>query len=404
MDSFRVRADGHYVAINERRIFDGVAGIACSVRGHNPADYVEALEKSEEDCRQEVAERLLELTGLEHHVPAVSGATAVENALRLGLTSAFPRDYVLAFKGGFGGKTLLSLTGTANSSYKEHLDPLYDKVVYLDPWAPSILGDLETAFKTYPVGVVQLELIQAVGGIRPMPEAVVRWLDQNRRKHGYLLFVDEVQTGMYRTGSFTRSEQVRIAPDLLTLGKGTSDMMFPFALTLYSSAIQRRLDEIRPGLPHELRMRYDYEFGYRTVRATLERAQESDLAVRVAQSAELFARLLQENLGNCKSVREVRVHGLLIAIEIDKSRWPERWFTTRIPLLYALAMMRSKEFPLIMGYCQYEPNVLKFTPPLSTTEEEIHRACSTIARVLKRPFYRLLPPALWTIIRSKIWR
>ena len=59
------------------------------------------------------------------------------------------------------------------------------------------------------------------------------------------LFVDEVQTGMFRTGPFVRSREMGLAPDLLTIGKGTSDMMFPFALTLHSGEVQQRLDQVR---------------------------------------------------------------------------------------------------------------------------------------------------------------
>jgi acetylornithine/succinyldiaminopimelate/putrescine aminotransferase len=68
---------------------------------------------------------LRDLTGLPHLVPAVSGASAVEHALQLGLVAQHPKNYVLAFTGGFGGKTLLALTGTAKSTYKRRIDPLY---------------------------------------------------------------------------------------------------------------------------------------------------------------------------------------------------------------------------------------------------------------------------------------
>jgi acetylornithine/succinyldiaminopimelate/putrescine aminotransferase len=387
-DTPGLHAAGHYIVAGDRKIFDGVAGIACSMRGHNPPSYLQELEKLDEceDCRQAVTQQLADLTGLQHLVPAVSGATAVENALRLGLAAQSPKSYVVAFKGGFGGKTLLSLTGTAEETYKEHLDPLYEKVIYIDPFSPSVLQDLESTLTALPVAIVQLELIQAVGGVRSIPADVIDWLAEHRTVLGYLLFIDEVQTGMYRTGPFTMSKGMGIKPDLLTLGKGTSDMMFPFALTMYSTTIQQRLDEMQPQLVESIDENYDYEFGFRTVLSTLQRAQREELSARVAAAGELFGKLLGESLATVKIVRDVRVHGLLIAIELDGSRWPQRLIGKRFPLFYLLALVQDKAFPLLMGYCQYEPGVLKLTPPLTITTDEIHQVCSTIARVLRRPF------------------
>jgi hypothetical protein len=122
-DNHRVRAAGHYIDVDGRKVFDGVAGVACSIRGHNPERYVEEMESLGDEARARVSVRLKELTGLAHVVPAVSGANAVENALRLGLVAQYPKRYVLALKNGFGGKTLLALTGTAHDSYKSHIVP-----------------------------------------------------------------------------------------------------------------------------------------------------------------------------------------------------------------------------------------------------------------------------------------
>ena len=409
LDTLDVHAAGHYVIAKGRRTFDGVGGVACSVRGHNPENYVAELADLQHvsDYHGAVAERLRELTGLECLLPAVSGASAVEIALRIGLVSQHPKKYVLALKGGFGGKTLLALTGTARESYKKHLGPLYENVLYIDPFAESALQDLDDALEQYPIGIVQIELIQAVGGIRPVPENVVRHLESRRRERGYLLFVDEVQTGMYRTGPFTLSEKMGIAPDLLTIGKGTSDMMCPFAITLYSAAIRERLEAILPDLQQSLRRRGDYEFGYKTLLNTLTRTEKSGLSQRVSESGDLFAKLLSDRLSSCKAVRNVRVFGLLIAIELDANGWLQRLLKGMAPSLYIYDLLRHPSFPVFMGYCQYEPTVLKFTPPLSITRAEIEQVSDTIAATLHTPFYRLLPPVLGalaaTYVRDK-WK
>jgi acetylornithine/succinyldiaminopimelate/putrescine aminotransferase len=406
-DTPDVRAEGAFVVAAGCKVFDGVSGVACSVRGHNPPTYAEDMEglAGDPDPEAEVASRLRELTGLECLLPAVSGATAVENALKLALVAQFPRRHVLALKSGFGGKTLFALTGTWGASYKERLDPLYPDVLYVDPFAPDATAQIEAVLDEHPVAVVQAELVQGVGGVRRVPEEVVRFLEAGRRRWGYLLLIDEVQTGMYRTGPFTLSGAMGLNPDLLVIGKGTSDMMFPFALLLYSAAVREKLERAGSDLPAQVRRRYGYEMGYRTVLNVLRRAEKTGLSERVAASGEQVARLLGEGLAGCRAVREVRVYGLLIGIELDARRWPRRWFRKRLFWFYLFNMLRHPVYPVLVGFCQYEPNVLKITPPLTADPEELRQACATIIEVLRRPFHRLLAGVLGGLLRSMgFWR
>jgi acetylornithine/succinyldiaminopimelate/putrescine aminotransferase len=330
----------------------------------------------------------------------VSGATAVENALKIALAVQYPRRHVLVLKSGFGGKTLLALTGTANPTYKENIDPLYPHVLYVDPFAEDAESRIDAILREHPVAVVQVELIQAVGGVRRVPERVIRHLAARRQAGGYLLMVDEIQTGMYRTGPFTLSTEMGLSPDLLLLGKGTSDMMFPFALLLHTAAIRERLTRAGSDLPDAIRTRYGYEFGYRTVCNVLRHAEKKSLPARVADAGELFARLLHEGLDSCKAVREVRVFGLLIGIELNAARWPQRWFRKRLYSLYLFSMLRHRRYPVLVGFCQYEPNVLKITPALTVAPQEIREVCATITEVIKRPFHRLLAGIAGGLLRS----
>ena len=166
-DAEEVAAASHYVRVGIRSYFDGIGGVACSLRGHNPGSWVSEINAldSVPDCRAEVSARLQQLTGLQHHVPAVSGGSAVEHALKLALIAQHPRSYVITLKGGFGGKTLLALTGTAKDSYRKGLDPLYPDILYVDPFAKNAVEQLSGLLKNYAVGVIQLELIQGVGGV-----------------------------------------------------------------------------------------------------------------------------------------------------------------------------------------------------------------------------------------------
>lgn len=398
------RAAGAFVYVGGRQIFDGVSGVACSVRGHNPAAYLDEIERLGDaaHCQAELAARLRDLTGLPCVLAAVSGGSAVENALKLALVAQYPRRHVLALKSGFGGKTLFALTGTARAAYKEHVGPLYPDVTYIDPFAPDALARIDAVIDRHEVAVVQMELIQGVGGVRQVPQAVVHHLTASRQRGGYLLLIDEVQTGMYRTGPFTASAAAGLTPDLLVVGKGVSDMMFPFALLLYSAAVQDSLDRAGSDLPQAVRARYGYEFGYKTALNVLRQAEALRLPARVAESAGLFAKLLGDGLAGCQAVREVRVYGLLIGIELAADRGPRRWVKRRLFWFYLLAMLRHRRYPVLVGFCQYEPNVLKITPPLTAGEADIRAACATIVEVLRRPFHRLAAAVLGNLARVKL--
>lgn len=388
----RIEAAGHYYAARGQRVFDGVAGVACSVRGHNPPGFVDECRELGPSgaCRAELRERLEALTGLPRWIPAVSGASAVEHALRIGLTAQSPRDWVLALRGGFGGKTLFALAGTWKPSLKRGLDPLYPHVVYVDAFAPDAVTAVRRAFDAYPIGIAQFELIQGVGGVRETPVPVLRTLEEMREQHGCLLSVDEVQTGMFRTGPFLRATTVGVRPDLLTLGKGASDMIFPFALTLVSRAVEQRLRERGSSILDDLTTRCDYEMGVRSVLGTLRRAADANLEAQVTRQANRLAERLHQRLLGKSGVRAVRCFGLLIGIELETSGLARRLLARRVPQLYLLELLREHRFPLLVGFCQYEPHVLKLTPPLSITDAEIDDASRTLAEVLTRSLPRVL--------------
>lgn len=401
-DSEDVTASGHYVHAGERQLFDGVGGVACSLRGHNPVTWCRELELlSGRDCRRESGNLLAELTGLPNVVPAVSGASAVETALRLALVAAWPRQQVVVLRGGFAGKTLLALTGTEKPWYRQHLQPLYPHVTWIDPFAPDAARQLENKVAEHPTAVVQLELIQGVGGVREVPGPLLERIESLRQERGFLVFVDEIQTGVFRTGPFVRSSHTPLRPDLITLGKGVSDMMFPFALTLYSEEVARMLRDHDSHLAEQLRESFTHETAWRCLLNVLQRSAAENTAARVNAAGRELRNCLEDELNGLPLVRQTRVFGLLAGIELSTDqRWLQR-LGLKLPQLYLLRMLQHYEFPLMMGFCQYQPNVLKFTPPLTITPEETRSAVRTIGEALRTSTGRLLATGLWAALQAR---
>jgi acetylornithine/succinyldiaminopimelate/putrescine aminotransferase len=305
----------------------------------------------------------------------------------------------VAFQGGFGGKTLLALSGTAKGFYRQNIDPLYANVVYLDPFADDAASRVQQLAEEAPIALMQLELIQGVGGVREIPESLLRSIEEVRQRTGAFLFVDEIQTGMFRTGPFVRTSGKPIQPDLLTIGKGISDMMFPFALTLYSDRIDYLLKARQSTLASDLHNQYSYELGYRALLNTLRRAEHEDVSLQVARAGQRFQEELARQLKGVSLVREVRCYGLLIGIELNCRKSLMQRAGLNAAQLYLLQMMNHSRCPVLMGFCQYEPHILKFTPPLTVTEEEVVSVCRTIADTLKASTIGMLRTAI-----SALWR
>jgi len=402
-DQDDVTASGHYVRVGNKWIFDGVGGVACSLRGHNPTDWAKEIRELDlvEDIRGVVQQRLADLTGLPHHVPAVSGAASVEHAIKLALTAHPSASRIVAFQGGFGGKTLLALSGTAKGFYRQNIDPLYSNVVYLDPFADDAAIRLQQLAEQAPIAVMQLELIQGVGGVREIPETLLTSLEEVRQRTGAFLFVDEIQTGMFRTGPFVRSSGKPFQPDLLTIGKGVSDMMFPFALTLYSDRIEAGLKARQSTLAADLQNKYSFELGYRALLNTLQRAERENVSLQVAKAGQRFQEELARQFKGVSLVRDVRCYGLLIGIELNCRNSIIQRVGLNAAQLYLLQMMNHPRCPVLMGFCQYEPHILKFTPPLTVTEEEVVSVCRTIAETLKAATIRMLFTAISALWRSR---
>ncbi len=397
-----VTVHGHYVNAGPRRLFDGIGGVACSLRGHNPESWPAELRRLPENgVRNELARRLLTLTGLPHHVPAVSGAGAIEAALKMALTVQFPRTHVILMRGGYAGKTLLALTGTERSTYREGLGPLYPHRICIDPFAADACQQLQMAVRSCPVAAIQLELIQGVGGVRAIPADVLQAAAHAAETDGISLIVDEIQTGMHRTGPFIRTSQTPLKPDFIVLGKGTSDMLFPFSLTLYSGRVHERLQQLGNCLPERLQQQYGYETGYRAVLNTLRRWEKQPVQTHVETAGTQYAEQLRRLLPTHPRVTDVRAFGLLIGIELNV----RQTLTARLGLkpaqLYLLQMMQHRDFPLLMGYCQYEPHILKFTPPLTVTPDEIRNSVKTIGDTLSVSQTRLLGCGLQFLLRAR---
>ncbi len=323
------------------------------------ADQASTLMTSPElgynDKRAQLLAKLAEVTpaGLGRFFLCNSGTEANEAAIKFARLATGRHKFVATMRG-FHGRTLGSLAATHNKKYREPFKPLIANFAHV-PF--NNIAKFEAVVNDETAAVI-LEPVQGEGGVRvgsPQYFTAVRELCD---KHGALLIVDEVQTGMGRTGTLFASDQLGIQPDIIALGKALAGGV-PMGATGITQAVA---DVLKPGL-------HGSTFGGNPLACAASLATfeiiESEGLVENAQEMGVY---FQERLSEINSplIRDVRGIGLMIGVEM-------RMRVT--PILQAL--MERGFMVLNAG-----GTVLRFLPPLTVTQVEIDALVTSLTEVL----------------------
>lgn len=224
--------EGAYVTDTDgNRYLDFFAGIAVNALGHAHPNLVKAVTEQAAkvihcsnlyytEVQAQLIEKLASLSGLDKIFLANSGAEANEGALKLarkyGKTIADDKYEIITANHCFHGRTLMTLTATAQPKYQAGYEPLPQGFTYIDY---NDIAALEAAISDKTCAVV-LEPIQGEGGVNVPADDYLQKVRALCDKHGALLIFDEVQTGIGRTGKMFAYEHFGIKPDIVTLAKG----------------------------------------------------------------------------------------------------------------------------------------------------------------------------------------
>jgi len=223
--------DGIYL-YNEsgKEYLDFLSGIAVTGFGHNHPEIKSAVEEQlnklwhvsnlfEASGQEKLAEQLCEKSGLDSVFFCNSGSEANEAAIKFTRKWGKERSHIITAIGGFHGRTMGSLSATAQFKVWKGFFPLTPGFIYTQ------YGDIESIENSYNenVAAVMLEPIQGENGIIIPPEGFLKEVRQFCDKKNILLILDEVQTGMGRTGKFFAYEHEEVKPDIITLAKGIAN-------------------------------------------------------------------------------------------------------------------------------------------------------------------------------------
>lgn len=367
-----VRGEGTHVWDSEgKKYLDFLAGIAVNSLGHCHPAWVQALTTQVNtlghvsnifvsNTQLQLAEKLAELAGGQANTRVLftnSGTEANEAAIKLARLwgRSQGRTKVLALENGFHGRTLGALSITAKAAYREPFEPLLGDTDRI----PATIAALEEQIDDT-VAALFIETIQGEGGVSPLGQEFIQRAREITRERGALLIVDEVQTGIARTGTMFSFENYGITPDAFTLAKGLAGGMPIGALVTLPTCS----DLFYPGS-------HGCTFGGNPLAsaaalAVLETIETEDVLGNVRTRSTQ----LQEGIMGLRSplVKGVRGRGLLLGVELTRDVAPQ---VVETALAAGLIVNTTG------------PNLVRLAPPLIISEDTVAEFLELFAQVLQ---------------------
>lgn len=393
------RAQGCTVVdVEGREYLDFSGGIAVLNTGHLHPKVVDAVQaqlgKLTHTCFQVLAyepyialcERINTLVPgdfIKKSLLVTTGAEAVENAVKIA-RAATGRAGVIAFTGGYHGRTMMTLSMTGKKVPYAAGMGLMPGGVYRSRFPCALhgvsvddaLASIEQVFKNdaepRDIAAIVIEPVQGEGGFHPCPPRFMQQLRALCDRHGILLIADEVQTGAGRTGSFFAMEQMGVAADLTTFAKSIAGG-FPLAGVCGRAEV---MDAIAPG---GLGGTYaGNPLACAAALAVLEVFEEERLLERARVIGERLQTGLQALQARHGQIVEVRGLGAMQAIELGEQGDP------RVPAtaLTARLVARARDRGLILLSCGAYGNILRILVPLTVSDAQLDRGLAILGDCL----------------------
>ncbi len=307
-----------------------------------------------------LAEKLAQITpgDLQYTFFSNSGTEAVEAALKFARIATGKTDFI-STDGSYHGKTMGSLAVTGREKYRIPFHPMVPGTEFV-PF--NDLAAVEAAITLNTAGVI-VEPIQGEGGIIPAEHGYLAGLRKLCTERGVLLIVDEVQTGLARTGRMFAVERDNVVPDILTLAKALGGGVVPIGATIGTPAVWDRVFGVNPLI-------HTSTFGGNGLAcaaslAALKAIEEENLCQRALdRGAQLIEGLERTRANHPSALKAVRGLGLMIGVEFNVKDVAE--------LTINLMAQRG----IIAAYTLNNPKVIRFEPPLVVTPEQVDQAVS----------------------------
>ncbi|HHY13992.1 MAG TPA: aspartate aminotransferase family protein [Thermoanaerobacterales bacterium] len=401
MDRDYVKAKGIFVWDKDgHRYMDFLGGYGSLNLGHNPPEVIEEMEKIKE-MPNILKTSLSKLSGaLAHNLAKItpgtlkntffcnSGAEAVEGALKTARIST-GKTGLISCEGSFHGKTLGALSVTGRTKYQEPFKPLIPECSLVP------FGDLDLLEKELAKGDIAafiVEPIQGEGGVIVPPNGYLKGARELCTKYGALLIVDEIQTGLGRTGYMFACEHEEVEPDIMCLAKSLGGGVMPIGAFITTPEVwNKAYGSTDKCLLHTSTFgenTWALAAGISAINAILE----LNLSKKSRDMGDYFIDKLNDLKEKYKIIKEVRGEGLLIGIEFEQ---PAKGILDKISQgalnkfasEYTGAMIAGEllnTYRIITAYTLNNPNVIRLEPPLIVNKEQIDYVISSLDEIFRK--------------------
>ncbi|WP_342567590.1 acetylornithine transaminase [Psychrobacillus sp. FSL K6-4046] len=345
-----------------KKYLDFTSGIAVLSLGHAHPAIVKAIQEQSEKLwhtsnlfeskkQEQLASTLIEETHFAHAFFCNSGAEANEAAIKLARKHT-GKHTIITFENSFHGRTFGAMSATGQEKVRQGFGPVLETFKTV-PF--NNVEQLEASIDEE-VGAIMLEVIQGEGGVNAVTPEFAEAISNICESKGILLIVDEVQTGISRTGTRYAYEQTVLKPDIMTLAKGLGGG-FPIGAMLGTSELG---ETFSPGT-------HGTTFGgnplaVTVAQAVLQNVFESEFLIEVKKKSEYLVHRLTEVLPSYKVVGA----GLLLGLVCEDETAP-------------YIIKAEKAGLLLVGA---GPNVIRLLPPLTVTRDEIDQAVEILRTIL----------------------
>ncbi|GHT82010.1 acetylornithine aminotransferase [Actinomycetota bacterium] len=364
------RAKGSKVIdFDGKEYIDLLQGIAVNCLGHSNPELAQIIAAQANSLAHvsnffttkpqvQLAKKLAQIVGFEHNPRVLltnSGTEAVEGALKIAKKHK-PHGRIIALDHSFHGRTLGALSVTSKEKYRKPFSPLIPDIEFIEPNA----NRLRDAFSDN-VSAVILEVIQGEAGVVPIDADFIKAARKLTQKHGALLIIDEVQTGIGRTGKWFAYQHTDIVPDIITSAKSLGGG-FPIGAVITTGTTG---DVLVPG-------DHGTTFGGNPLAAAtaLKVLQIIERDNLLSQSAQNFP-FVKEILENHQNpyVKEIRGQGSLIGIELTSQS-------------AAQVADKALENGLIVNACN--PSTIRLAPAYNIGIIELRSALIVLDRTIRQ--------------------
>ena len=383
-----------------RRILDFLSGYCVHNIGHNhPAvigavrDELESLgptmvQSHVAQLAGQLAERLCRLAGgnLSKVFFASSGSEGVEAAIKFSRAHT-GRTGLLYAKGAFHGLTCGALSLMDDPFWRGNFGPLLSDTVAV-PF--NDLEALEGQLATRRFAAFVCEPIQAEGGIKLPSSGYWRQVQTLCHRYGTLLVLDEVQTGLHRTGPFLASHLYDVDADMVILAKALSGGLVPVSALLMTDDIYSSVySSLKRAIIHTSTFS-ENGLAMRAGLATLDVLESEDLGVRATRVGAQLREMLSDALLGYEMIRAVRGEGLLCGIEFRaphqlRLRIAYEAFMKIHPAMFGqiIVMRLFRDHEILTQICGNNFTVLKASPPLVANEEQMEEFVAAVRDVVE---------------------